>query len=49
METEHLEDLGMYQIILKWILKKWDRRMWGIYLARDWGCMSRTDEGGREY
>jgi hypothetical protein len=46
VETEHLEDLGIYQIILKCILKKWDRRMWGIYLAQDRGCMSRTHEGG---
>jgi len=34
METDHLEDLGIYEIILKWILKKWDRRKWSIYLAR---------------
>ena len=46
METEHLADLGIHQIILKCILKKWDRRMWGIYLAKDSGCMSKTHEGG---
>lgn len=33
IETDHLEDLIIYEIILKRILKKCDRRKCGIYLA----------------
>jgi hypothetical protein len=27
-ERDHLEDLGLNRIILKWTFKKWDREAW---------------------
>ena len=32
MERNHLEDLGIDGIILKWICKKWDGEAWTVLL-----------------
>ena len=34
MERNHLEDLGVDRIILKWILKKWNGEAWPGLLWR---------------
>jgi len=35
---DHVEDLGIHgRIIVKWILKRQNRRAWTIHLAEDWG------------
>ena len=42
---DHLEDVGVDEsIILKWILKKWDGRLWMIYLYMIQCSHSSVDE-----